>query len=73
MSNLIFFSKLGNLRAVSSPEKDSENLLPGKASRPHRNLMTFQKKCNQKPMISAPKTWKIQKVQKCPRKAYRRL
>ena len=46
-----FFLKcrnFGNLRVVSSWQKRSENLLPGKASHPHRNVLTFQKKCNQK-------------------------
>ena len=58
MSNLIFLKsrKFGNLRAVSPREKDSENLLPGKASQPLRNLVNFPKNCNQKPLISAPKT-----------------
>ena len=37
-------------------EKVSENLLPGKASRPLRNIRTFPKKCNQKSIISVSKT-----------------
>ena len=58
MSNLIFVKsrKLGNLRAVYLPKNGLENLLPGKASQPLRNVRTFPEKYNQKTMISVAKT-----------------
>ena len=66
MSNLIFLKsqKLGNLRTVYFRENGFENLLPRKAPQPHRNLMTFPKKYNQKSMILAAKTQKTHEVQK---------
>ena len=75
MSNLIFLKsrKFGNLRAVSHLENGFENLLPGKASQPFRNITFFPKKSNQKSMISAAKTQKPQEVQNCPQKASRSL
>ena len=66
MSNLIFSQKseIRKFKSGIPREKGSENLLPGKASQPHRNLVTFRKKYNQKTMISAAKTRKVHKVQK---------
>ena len=75
MSNLIFVKsrKLGNLRVVYLPENGLENLLPGKASRPLRNIRTFPKKCNQKTMISVAKTRNTKEAQKYTQKASRSL
>ena len=49
--------------------KGLRKFMTGKACEPFRNIMTFSKKCNQKSMISAPKTQNTYKVQKCPQKA----
>ena len=73
MKFFIVKSEIRKFKSGIPLEKFSENLLPGKASGPLRNIRSFPKKCNQKSIISVSKTWKIHKVQKCPQKVSRSL
>ena len=61
-----------NLRSISHEERCSD-VFNGKSVLALRNLMIFPKKCNQKTMISVPKTLKILKVQIFSQKASRSL
>ena len=66
-------SEIGNLRAISTRERWSENFLTEKASQPHRNLVFFSKKLYQKTTISDSKTCKILRVQKWVQKVSKSL